>query len=125
MAKLMSALANSLLAFQRDMEGQSRPFCVLVLTEFGRSTDENSSNGTDHGWGGVAILQASAGVLWGPSRVHAPGWIGVPGTGDLIVRTDHRHLMTEILQQFLGNSDAKAMHIFQGHYNYMRQNLLI
>lgn len=126
MATLMSALANSLLAFQRDMEGQVRPFCVLVLTEFGRTTDENSSGGTDHGRGGVAILQASAGVLAGPSRVHAPGWAGLPtpALGDLGVATDQRHLMTEILQQFLGNFDPKAMHTFgPPHYVYARQNL--
>lgn len=123
----MWQLASSLVALQLDLESQARPFCVLVHTEFGRTIDENSSSGTDHGHGGVAILMASAGVLDGPPRVHAPSWSGLPAVGDLPVATDIRDVMTEILQQFLGNTDPNAMHSqgSSGNYTYTRQKLLV
>ena len=50
--------ADSLLAFQRDLEARGIADRVLVhvWSEFGRRAAENGSNGTDHGAAGVGFL---------------------------------------------------------------------
>lgn len=53
--------ADSLLAFQRDLEARGLQDRVLlhVWSEFGRRPKENGSAGTDHGAGGMAMLIGS------------------------------------------------------------------
>lgn len=53
--------ADTLLAFQRDLEARGLQDRVLVevWTEFGRRPEENGSRGTDHGAAGAAMLIGS------------------------------------------------------------------
>ena len=53
--------ADSLLAFQRDLESRGLADRVLVhvWSEFGRRAKENGSNGTDHGAAGIGFLIGS------------------------------------------------------------------
>ncbi len=53
--------ADSLLAFQRDLEARGLQDRVLieVWSEFGRRPEENGSQGTDHGAAGMAMLIGS------------------------------------------------------------------
>ena len=53
--------ADSLLAFQRDLEARGLADRVLVhvWSEFGRRAKENGSNGTDHGAAGAGFLVGS------------------------------------------------------------------
>jgi uncharacterized protein (DUF1501 family) len=53
--------ADTLLAFQRDLEarGLQNRVLVEVWTEFGRRPEENGSRGTDHGAAGMAMLIGS------------------------------------------------------------------
>lgn len=50
-ATLLSQLADSLVAFQADLEAFGRADRVLTMgfSEFGRRVKENGSQGTDHG----------------------------------------------------------------------------
>ena len=54
--------ADSLLAFQRDLEARGLADRVLVhvWSEFGRRAKENGSNGTDHGAAGAGFLDRLA-----------------------------------------------------------------
>lgn len=53
--------ADSLLAFQRDLEarGIADRVIVQVWSEFGRRPEENGSDGTDHGAAGMSMLMGS------------------------------------------------------------------
>lgn len=53
--------ADSLLAFQRDLEarGLANRVLIEVWSEFGRRPEENGSDGTDHGAAGMAMLIGS------------------------------------------------------------------
>ena len=58
LAKGLKLTADSLLAFQRDLEARGLADRVLVhvWSEFGRRAQENGSDGTDHGAAGVGFL---------------------------------------------------------------------
>ena len=53
--------ADTLLAFQRDLEARGLAGRVVTLawSEFGRRPEENGSDGTDHGAGGVGFVIGS------------------------------------------------------------------
>jgi uncharacterized protein (DUF1501 family) len=59
--KNIKMTADSLLAFQRDLEARGLADRVLieVWSEFGRRPEENGSQGTDHGAAGMAMLIGS------------------------------------------------------------------
>ena len=56
--KGLKTTADSLLAFQRDLEarGLADRVLVQVWSEFGRRGEENGSDGTDHGAAGAGFL---------------------------------------------------------------------
>ena len=56
--------ADSLLAFQRDLEARGLADRVLVhvWSEFGRRAEENASNGTDHGAAGAGLPDRDEGL---------------------------------------------------------------
>lgn len=53
---LMSRLATGLAAFRHDLGARMRSVSVIVMTEFGRTVQENSAFGTDHGRGGAMFV---------------------------------------------------------------------
>ena len=56
MNPLMVQLATGLAAFYADLGPAIERTTVMVMTEFGRRVQENSSFGTDHGMGSVMLL---------------------------------------------------------------------
>jgi len=100
-AELLSELANSLAAFQRDLAARdiSDKVVVLVFSEFGRRVDENASQGTDHGAASILFVVGSpvCGGLIGeyPSLEQL-------GDGDLIFNTDFRSVYATLLADWLG-----------------------
>jgi uncharacterized protein (DUF1501 family) len=102
----LSALANALAAFARDMGPRMDRVTVIAQTEFGRRVHENDGFGTDHGHGSVMFLMGG-GVKPG---VHGK-WPGLApdqlsGPGDLQVTTDYRNVFAEILNKRLGNPQS-------------------
>ncbi|WP_101525310.1 DUF1501 domain-containing protein [Nocardioides houyundeii] len=79
---------------------------VVVLSEFGRRTEENSSMGLDHGYGN-AMLLAGACVVGG--RVHGT-WPGLTlgSDADLLVTTDYRDVLAEVVATRFGVSAARV-----------------
>lgn len=111
MHDLMDDLARSLRAYYRDLQATVpyRKFIVVVVTEFGRKVKENSSGGTDHGRGGVAIVLGSD-VVGGVYT----SWPGLdPATqqvnGDLAVTTELRDVFGTIVERSLANSNVATV----------------
>jgi uncharacterized protein (DUF1501 family) len=100
--------ADSLLAFQRDLEARGLADRVLVhvWSEFGRRAKENGSGGTDHGAAGTGFLIGSrvAGTMIG----EFPGLARLDPDGNLRPTSDFRGVYAAILEDWLG-TDAEAI----------------
>ena len=114
--------ADSLLAFQRDLEARGLADRVLVhvWSEFGRRARENGSDGTDHGAAGLGLLIGL--------RVHGrmigefPGLGGgLDEQGNLRATSDFRGVYSAILEQWF---DTDAAAIIPGAASFARPTLL-
>jgi uncharacterized protein (DUF1501 family) len=108
LANGLKLTADSLLAFQRDLEARGLADRVLVhvWSEFGRRAKENGSNGTDHGAAGAGFLIGSraSGRMIG----EFPGLGKLDEHGNLRATSDFRGLYSSLLEQWLG-ADADAI----------------
>jgi uncharacterized protein (DUF1501 family) len=100
--------ADSLLAFQRDLEARGIADRVLVhvWSEFGRRAKENGSSGTDHGAAGAGFIlgtQASGRMIG-----EFPGLAKLDKDGNLRATADYRGLYAALLEDWLG-ADAEAI----------------
>jgi uncharacterized protein (DUF1501 family) len=99
--------ADSLLAFQRDLEARGIADRVLihVWSEFGRRPEENGS-GTDHGAAGVSFVIGSraSGTMVG----EFPGLATLDEDDNLRPTSDFRALYCALLEQWL-NVDASPV----------------
>lgn len=101
--------ADTLLAFQRDLEARGLQDRVLieVWTEFGRRPEENGSAGTDHGAAGQAMLIGS--------RVRRQllgeytGLSVLDEDDNMRPSFDYRQLRSAILDQWFGFDAARVM----------------
>ena len=100
--------ADSLLAFQRDLEARGLADRVLVhvWSEFGRRAEENGSGGTDHGAAGAGFLVGAraAGKMIG----EFPGLDRLDRDGNLRATADFRSLYAALIEDWLGG-DAEAI----------------
>lgn len=104
MPNLMKDLAEGLAAFHADMYDSMEKLTVVTMSEFGRRASENGSLGTDHGHG--SMMMVLGGNVHG-GKVHGD-WPGMRegqlmGPGDLVVTTDYRDVLSEILVKRLNN----------------------
>jgi uncharacterized protein (DUF1501 family) len=113
--------ADSLLAFQRDLESRGLADRVLVhvWSEFGRRAKENGSNGTDHGAAGAGFLIGSR--VSGKMIGEFPGLAKLDEDGNLRATSDFRGLYSAVLEQWLG-ADAEA--IIPGARSFARPKIL-
>jgi uncharacterized protein (DUF1501 family) len=100
--------ADSLLAFQRDLEarGLADRVVIHVWSEFGRRARENGSGGTDHGAAGVGFVigtRVNSGLIG-----EYPGMDNLDAEGNLRATSDFRALYCALLEQWLG-TDAGAV----------------
>lgn len=101
--------ADTLLAFQRDLEarGLADRVVTLVWSEFGRRAEENGSRGTDHGAAGVGFLMGTQ--VRGRLIGEFPGLKnGLDKDGNLRATVDFRSVYSSVLEQWLGH-DAAAV----------------
>ena len=117
MAVYLDDLATSLAAFHQDLGDRMEDVCVLTMSEFGRTVEENGSGGTDHGHATAMFVlggSVKGGTIYGD-------WPGLEREQlfegrDLAVTTDFRNLFAEIVVKHLGNNAVDA--VFPGfHYN--------
>ena len=113
--------ADSLFAFQRDLEARGLADRVLVhvWSEFGRRAEENGSNGTDHGAAGMGFLIGSR--VRGRAIGEFPGLSRLDDHGNLRATADFRGLYAAILEQWLG-TDADG--IIPGARRFDRRRIL-
>ncbi|UMG91627.1 DUF1501 domain-containing protein [Nocardioides sp. TF02-7] len=97
-------LAEGIAAFFADLGALGDRVTLVTISEFGRRTVENASQGLDHGWGNVMFL-AGAQVKGG--RYYAE-WPGLTEThdADLPVTLDYRSVLAEVVSARTGVSTA-------------------
>jgi uncharacterized protein (DUF1501 family) len=117
---LAGRLAEGLAAFRKDLGTRMATTTVVVMTEFGRTVEENSAFGTDHGRGS-AMFVLGGGVLGG--RIHGE-WRGLApeglerrgvleGYGDLPVLNNYRNVLAPVLaRQGAGFGAAEMASVF-------------
>jgi len=101
--------ADSLLAFQKDLEarGLADRVLTLVWSEFGRRAKENGSAGTDHGAAGLGfVIGTRAG---GRMIGEFPGLAQLDRAGNLQPTSDYRSLYASILEQWLDTDAARIL----------------
>src|SRR5918995_1219846 len=103
LANGLKLTADSLLAFQRDLEARGLADRVLVhvWSEFGRRAKENGSNGTDHGAAGAGFIlgtQASGRMIG-----EFPGLAKLDAHRHLRATADYRGLYEALLEDWLGD----------------------
>ena len=99
-------LAASVAAFFADLGPAAERVTLVTLSEFGRRVKENDDYGTDHGFGNVMFV-AGAGVRGG--RYYG-SWPGLTDSldADLLVTTDYRSVLTEVVTRRFGVSVAQV-----------------
>lgn len=115
------AVGGALASFQADLEarGIADRVVTLVWSEFGRRPEENGSQGTDHGAGGVAMLMGTR-VRPGLEGEFVP-LSNLDADGNLRPSTDFRALYSSVLEQWLGQ-DAGA--VIPGAAEFARYDLV-
>jgi uncharacterized protein (DUF1501 family) len=121
LANGLKLTAESLLAFQRDLESRGLADRVLVhlWSEFGRRAKENGSNGTDHGAAGTGFVIGSR--VQGKMIGEFPGLAKLDEDGNLRATSDFRGLYGSLLEEWLG-ADAEA--IIPGARSFARPKIL-
>jgi len=112
-ATLMSTLNDGLTAFYNDLQNQGLlgDTVILQFSEFGRRINENGSNGTDHGAGG--LMMAIGGSIRGGIYGTAANLNPVPDNptlensgNDVRFETDFRSVYAKVIDSWLGADSA-------------------
>jgi uncharacterized protein (DUF1501 family) len=109
-ANVLGEFSGSLAAFYRDLGDLAEDTVIVTMSEFGRTARENGNRGTDHGHANVMF------VMGGPvkgGKVYGR-WPGLDQSQlyegrDLAVTTDFRLVLSEVVSEYLGNKDLKAV----------------
>jgi uncharacterized protein (DUF1501 family) len=101
--RMADELALSLAAFLTDLGPLAAKVTVVTVSEFGRRVKENANQGLDHGYGNVMFL-LGGGVKGG----YYGSWPGLTNSldADLLVTTDYRSVLSEVVTKRLGASSA-------------------
>ncbi|MCB0013067.1 MAG: DUF1501 domain-containing protein, partial [Anaerolineales bacterium] len=111
--ELLSQLGRGLHALYSDLGERMRRVSVVVMSEFGRTLQENGSAGTDHGHGNVMFL-LGGGMRGGQVFSRWPGLQPEAlADGDLAITIDYRDVLAEVISGRLGNHAIAD--IFPGH----------
>ncbi len=107
--KLIANIAGAIAAFLKDMGTEPDLPTVVTGTEFGRTSIENGSQGTDHAYASVVIV-AGGGVKGGVYNCDPSKWLA----GDLFSQStrylkrasDFRSVFGEVIKKKFGFTDA-------------------
>ncbi|WP_122816325.1 DUF1501 domain-containing protein [Nocardioides pantholopis] len=106
LTSMAQVFARSVAAFFTDLGPLADRVTLVTISEFGRRVVENANGGLDHGHGNVMFL-IGAGVRGG--RYYGT-WPGLTRTSDadLLVTTDYRQVLGEVVTTRLGASSAQV-----------------
>lgn len=142
----LGGLAQNLQAFRDDLAGFGKPVQVVVMTEFGRTVDQNGDDakmnwGTDHGQASCAMVMGAgasvakgSNVCFGGRNGYTAGW---PGLSELSVQsagsgpryylnavTDYRDILTSLLVHTVGVPQWESEGVFRSiDANYQYQSI--
>ena len=120
-ANLLANFSDSVAAFYTDMGDEMENIALVVLTEFGRTLDENASGGTDHGWASswCVISKAVTGGLHGEWPGLDNNNIGSVGKRFMLNDSvDYRDILSDVLINHMGGTISQAEAAFPGYaYN--------
>lgn len=126
-SKMLKYLGDCLAAFHKDLGDRMNKTLVLVMTEFGRTIEENGARGTDHGRGGFMLAMSKSlngGKMYGKMQPLNQGEEGRYQP----VNTDYRAVMAECVMKLFNVDPVKAATIFPGYkpkasdyIDYMKQ----
>src|SRR5439155_17644701 len=110
LASGLQTTADTLLAFQRDLEarGVADRVLTLVWSEFGRRARENGSAGTDHGAAGSAFVigtRASGRMIGEYAGLQS----GLDKDGNLVPTADFRGVYASLLEQWFGHDASQVI----------------
>jgi uncharacterized protein (DUF1501 family) len=106
---LMRSIAHAFQGLSRDLGDQWNDLVVVTMTEFGRTSSENGSLGTDHGEATAMFVgggSVNGGVYNCDSSTWQNGDVFSVGGRYLEHRTDFRSVMGEIFRGHFGDSDS-------------------
>ncbi|MGD9602835.1 MAG: DUF1501 domain-containing protein [Gammaproteobacteria bacterium] len=103
-ARALALLDSGLTALMTDLAAHAADVTVLVMTEFGRTAEQNASGGTDHG--NASAWMVLGGRVRGGLYLGATGWPGLTPDRlregrDLAHTLEFRVVMAEVLTRAL------------------------
>ncbi|MDH4145870.1 MAG: DUF1501 domain-containing protein [Acidimicrobiia bacterium] len=107
MATQAAELGDALAAFHADLGPSLSEVTLVTMSEFGRTTRENGSGGTDHGRGSTMLVLGGA-----VNRGIYTDWPGLgdaDGERDLDVTIDYRAVLSEVVRTRFGDFDAETV----------------
>ena len=115
---LLAQVAQGFQALYRDLRDQWSKLLIVTMTEFGRTSKENGSKGTDHGHACVMFV-AGGSVRGGVYNCDASTW----ADGDMFSikdryvkrKTDYRAVFGEIFTRHFGDSEDMLDTIIPGY----------
>jgi uncharacterized protein (DUF1501 family) len=116
LANLLRDLGQSMAAFSQDMGDRMEDIVVVTMSEFGRTAHENGNRGTDHGHANCMLVMGGGvrgGKVYGKWPGLAPEQLNEGR--DLVLTTDFRSVLGEIISKHLGTRDLNA--VFPGFAN--------
>ena len=101
MYTLAEGLAQSMSAFAQDLGRMLNQVSLVTMTEFGRTAQENGSNGTDHGMGSAMMILGRTPAAFKGGKVTTQ-WPGLAGALkdpnlDLAITTDYRDVLKAVI----------------------------
>ncbi|MDC0268235.1 DUF1501 domain-containing protein, partial [bacterium] len=115
---LLNELAQGIQALHRDLQSQWEDIVVVTMTEFGRTSKENGSSGTDHAESSVMFV-AGGGVDGGIYNCDSTTWEenAMFSARDRYLgrKTDFRAVFAEIFQRHFGDDPATMDQIMPGY----------
>lgn len=103
-------LSNSIMAFWNDLEAYQDDVLLMTMTEFGRTVQQNGTNGTDHGRASCNFILGNQVVGGKVHGVVAPlAKDNLEDGRDLPVTTDFRAVFSEVAGQHLRLNDDRSL----------------
>jgi len=122
---LLAQVAQGFAALYRDLQDQWDKLIILTMTEFGRTSKENGSRGTDHGSACVMFVaggRVRGGVYNCDASTWAEGDLFSDAGRDVERRTDYRAVFGEIFARHFGDSAEILEQVIPGYFQTMLDN---
>ncbi len=122
---LLAQVAQGFQALYRDLAEQWDRLIVVTMTEFGRTSRENGSRGTDHGHACVMFVAGGhirGGVYNCDSATWAPGDLFSARDRYVRRRTDYRAVFGEIFTKHFGNDEVTLEAVIPGYAEAALEN---